>query len=383
MKKILAFNDYYIPAVKCGGPVTSVTNAVNALKDEFEFYIEAANHDFGDTTPFPNIDDKWYKVGNAHVRYHRDGELDFNFRKIEEFIREVNPDIMWFSGLLVPNKIHFAIKIGEKMDIPVIISPRGEASPERMRIKGYKKYPYALLVSILGIYKKKNVYFHATSDDEIEGLKRYFHIDENKIFKVPNIGTVQHERMDIKKNPNQIRIIFISRIHEVKNLLYAIRVVNKLKCQAIFDIYGPIESEDYWKKCKEEINKSPKNVSINYQGKVNPSEVGAIYQKYDCLLFPTINENYGHVIAESLANGCRVLLSKGTTPWDDLHLKAGFVFPLNDMNLFINSLESMAIESEAEYVQAVRNVHEYYFEKTKGDNAVVEHKKMFKTVLSK
>ena len=50
MKRILAYNDYYIPAVKCGGPVTSIQNAVNALRDEFEFYIEATNHDFGDTT---------------------------------------------------------------------------------------------------------------------------------------------------------------------------------------------------------------------------------------------------------------------------------------------------------------------------------------------
>lgn len=32
MKRILAYNDYYIPAVKCGGPVTSIQNAVNALR---------------------------------------------------------------------------------------------------------------------------------------------------------------------------------------------------------------------------------------------------------------------------------------------------------------------------------------------------------------
>lgn len=70
---------------------------------------------------------------------------------METFIREVKPDIMWFSGLLVPNKIHNAIRVGEKLGIPVVISPRGEASPDRMCLKGYKKYPYAAFVSILGI----------------------------------------------------------------------------------------------------------------------------------------------------------------------------------------------------------------------------------------
>ena len=43
---------------------------------------------------------------------------------------------MWFSGLLVPNKIHNAIRVGEKKGIPVLISPRGEASPDRMCLKG-------------------------------------------------------------------------------------------------------------------------------------------------------------------------------------------------------------------------------------------------------
>ena len=124
-KKILIFNDYYIPAAKCGGPVTSIRNAVDALKEDFDFYIEAANHDFGDNTPFVGIDDKWYKVGPAWVRYHKDGELDFNYEEIERFINEVNPDLMWFSGLLVPNKIHNAIRVGEKKGIPVLISPRG------------------------------------------------------------------------------------------------------------------------------------------------------------------------------------------------------------------------------------------------------------------
>ena len=384
MKRILAYNDYYIPAVKCGGPVTSIQNAVNALRDEFEFYIEATNHDFGDTTPFPGIGDDWYKVGFAHVRYHKDGELDFNYKKTEEFIREVNPDIMWFSGLLVPNKIHNAIRVGEKMGIPVVISPRGEASPDRMKLKGYKKYPYAVFVSLLGIYRKKNVFFHATSDDEIVGLRKFFHIKKERIYEVPNIGVVATERKnDKKKKAGELRIVFISRIHEVKNLHFAIQAVNKLKVKAVFDIYGPIESAEYWKICEEEISKAPSNVKINYCGKVNPNEVGEIYQKYECFLFPTLNENYGHVIAEALANGCQVVLSKGTTPWDDLHMKAGFVCDLNRIDLFTDALERIAMESADEYKNALDNVYEYYLKKTSSDNAVLGHVHMFKDIISK
>lgn len=55
MKKILIFNGWYLPSKRCGGPVTSIRNTVEACSDEFQFYIVALDHDFGDTAVFPNI----------------------------------------------------------------------------------------------------------------------------------------------------------------------------------------------------------------------------------------------------------------------------------------------------------------------------------------
>lgn len=382
-KKILIFNDYYIPAAKCGGPVTSIRNAVDALKEDFDFYIEAANHDFGDNTPFVGIDDKWYKVGPAWVRYHKDGELDFNYEEIERFINEVNPDLMWFSGLLVPNKIHNAIRVGEKKGIPVLISPRGEASPDRMCLKGYKKYPYAFLVSVLGIYKKKTVFFHATSDDEIVGLKRFFKINENKIFKVPNIGKIPTVRdNNYVKKQGEVRAMFISRIHEVKNVDYAIKVFSQIKAKGTFDIYGPIESKEYWEKCQCLINENLPNIKIKYCGSVDPNHVSDIYKKYDCFLFPTQNENYGHVIAESLANQCPVILSKGTTPWDNINEKAGFVCQLYNDFEFVSAIERIAKMNNDEFNKFMTSTYNYYVSETNSSESVLGHKNMFNDIIS-
>ena len=86
----------------------------------------------------------------------------------------------------------------------------------------------------------------------------------------------------------------------------------------------------------EEVNKTAfkKQHRENEENSKKGMKVGDVYQKYDCFLFPTLNENYGHVIAEALANGCQVVLSKGTTPWDDLHLKAGYVCQLDEIDSF-------------------------------------------------
>lgn len=383
MKKILAFNDYYIPATDVGGPVTSINNASKALKKEFEFYIEAYNHNFSDNIPFENINtNEWYRVGDANVMYHADGELDFNYKNTEKFIKDVNPDVMWFSGLLMPNKLHNAIKIGEKLNIPVVISPRGEASPDRMAIKGYKKIPYALLITLLGIYKKKNVYFHVTSDDEIVGLRKYFKINPGRITKVANIGVVPVERkMTYEKKSGEIRIMFISRIHKVKNLHIAIQIVNQLKGKVTFDIYGPIESKEYWAQCENLIKSSPDNVKIKYCGKVSPDKVDQVYSNYDCFLFPTVNENYGHVIAEALANGCPVVLSRGTTPWDDLHNIAGYVCSLDCIDEFIDTLNKIIEFDDNRFRELVNNTYRYYCGKTRDDNAIDGHIEMFKKII--
>ncbi len=381
--RILVFNDYYFPATDVGGPITSINNAVNALFDTFDFFIEAYNHNFSDNVPFKGIDtERWYSINHAQIMYHRDGVLDFNYKNMEKFIDEVNPSIMWFSGLLMPNKLHNAIRIGEKKGIAVLISPRGEASPDRMKIKGYKKYPYATLISLIGIYKKKNVYFHTTSEDEIIGLKKYFHINKEQITMVPNIGVLAQQRfIEEKKQKDVIRAMFISRIHEVKNLDYAIEVFSKLKCNGQFDIYGPLESVDYWNKCQQLIQNAPSNITIRYCGKINPIDVANIYQRYDCFLFPTKNENYGHVIAESLANGCPVILSKGTTPWDDIDGKAGFVCNLQNPNEFVLALEKIANMDDDELNEFRKSILDYYTKKTDKNDAVVGHTKMFEKIV--
>ena len=187
--------------------------------------------------------------------------------------------------------------------------------------------------------------------------------------------------MTYEKKTGEIRIMFISRIHEVKNLHIAIQIANQLDGKVIFDIYGPIESKEYWEQCEKLIKGSPDNVKIQYCGKVSPDKVDQVYSNYDCFLFPTVNENYGHVIAESLANGCPVVLSRGTTPWDDLHGVAGYVCSLDDVNEFVSSLNKIMETDDKEFRELVNNTYHYYCEKTQGDNAIEGHIKMFKKVI--
>lgn len=382
MKKILIFNGYYYPSKNCGGPITSIENIVNTCCDEFEFYIVCYNHDFNDMTGFDVSLNTWTTVGKAYVMYVAQGYLDYSKKNMRKLLVELSPDLIWFSGVLTPNNKIVTALIAKEMRIPVLFSPRGELSADRVAIKAYKKIPYLRLISMLGIYK--NCYFHGTSDDEEEGIKKYFNPDNDHLFRAANISIAQQEdAVKIKKERGKLELFFFSRIHEVKNILFGVQCLCKCKNTIHLDVYGPIESETYWKECLEAVKSAPSNITMSYGGILDYTNKSSTIQKHHCFLFPTINENYGHVIAESLANSRPVILSKGTTPWDDLDGKAGVVIDLTNPEGFTNAIDYIAEMDQIEFERLVSTTKEYFIYKTAGDDAVAKHKSMFRSIIER
>ena len=120
---------------------------------------------------------------------------------------------------------------------------------------------------------------------------------------------------------------------------------------------------------------------MNYGGILDYSNKSIVIQQHHCFLFPTLNENYGHVIAESLANSRPVILSKGTTPWDDMDKRAGFVIDLSNAEGFTNALDCIAEMDQDEYSKFVASTKKYFLDKTADDDAVSKHKMMFRSII--
>lgn len=380
-KRILIFNGYYTPAKKYGGPLTSCKNVVKTCSDDFEIYIIARNHDVGSQEVFPNLHKGWKMIDEAMVKYISDGELNYDKTALRALLEEVKPDLIWFAGILVPKIRLKTIELGKEMHIPVLLSPRGEVSADRICIKGWKKKPYLFLTKLLGYYIE--TFYHATSDDEVVGLKKYVGASEDRIFLVPNIGVpLEPMRSDYVKQQGELRVVFIARIHMVKNIKLAVEAVGRMKSKVTFDVYGPLEQPEYWEECMAIAKSAPSNVTVKYCGQLEPTEVGEYFRKYDCFLFPTINENYGHSIAESLANGVPVVLSKDTTPWNSLDGKAGSVCSLDNVSEFTDALEKIAALDQVGYDVLQNNVREYYQEISAKDNAVSGHKHMFNAIIN-
>lgn len=207
---------------------------------------------------------------------------------------------------------------------------------------------FIVIAKFLGLYK--NIVWHASTEQEAQDIKSVFSAIDKEILIALNLPSIVIS--DTLADNNQplndekvSRIIFLSRISPKKNLDYALRTFLKVTKPIIFDIYGPIEDDSYWKECQLIINKMPKNVIVSYCGALVPKDIPKTFASYNLFFFPTHGENYGHVIAESLSVGTPVLLSD-QTPWRDLEADGlGWDIPLNNINAFVKVLEKVALQT--------------------------------------
>ena len=139
----------------------------------------------------------------------------------------------------------------------------------------------------------------------------------------------------------------------------SLTLLKSLKGNVNFEIYGPIEDKKYWKKCKDIINSLPENIKVFYKGIFKKSQNINIFQNNHVFLFPTKGENFGHVIFESLNNGCPVIVSD-QTPWRNLSkLKVGWDIPLSNPEIFIKVLNKLINMNSAEYKEFSKNAAKY------------------------
>jgi glycosyltransferase involved in cell wall biosynthesis len=334
--KILIIMAGFFPGKKYGGPPVSIDNFCSLMK-EHECYIVTKNHEKGDSTPYKDVLPGWNDRQNCKVMYLPD--TSYTKENFEMAINEIRPDFLYLQGLF-QTCIFPCLQLARKYRIPVLLAPRGELCNGALNIRKWKKIPYIEAVKVLGLVKQ--IYWQSTSDEETEAIKKIMKADDSHIHRLDNIPSIpKRDYPGRDKAVGEGRFVFLSRIHPKKNLLFAISLFKKVEGNVEFDIYGPIEDDVYWNQCQEEIKRLLGNVKVEYKGLVGHDQVHEVFSKYDAFLFPTISENYGHVIAESLIIGTPVIVSD-QTPWRNLEqYGAGWDINLNDEEGFVKAINSI------------------------------------------
>ena len=242
--KLLIFTEYFLPAKKGGGPVSSIRNLVELLYNEYEIAIICFNHDMNSSEVLDNIkSDNWNNwEEKANVFYVGNNSLTRN--KINRLIQDFNPNTIYLNSIFVPQFIIYPIWMANKINVKVVVAPRGMLQYGAISNKPLKKYIYFTILKFLNIFK--SVHWHATDIQESSDIKRLF--KNSSISVTNNIPIIPMDKFTFN-DYDKIRLVYLSLITEKKNLYFLLKSLSKIKFKIIeFDIYGPIKDKEYWKK---------------------------------------------------------------------------------------------------------------------------------------
>jgi glycosyltransferase involved in cell wall biosynthesis len=345
---ILILCDWFLPGYLAGGPIQSIATLTQQLGNDIDFKIITSDRDFKSNTPYNNVKvNEWTQFEGRSVFYISPENMNPDF--VLKLIQSTNHDTIYLNSLF--SKL-FAIsplkwKQQGKIDSKIILAPRGMLGDGALAIKAFKKQLFLMYAKTFGLLK--GIVWQSTSAQEtLEIMKR---IGNNSIIEeVSNLPNTSNEICSIEKNSGELKLCFISRVSEKKNLNFAIDVLKLItEAEIVFDVYGPIEDELYWNTCQENTKKLTLNIKFQYKGVLKPTEIGKTISQYHALFLPTQNENYGHIIVEALQHARPVLLSD-QTPWRNLQKEnVGFDIALNDKAKFIEAVEMLVNLNQSEF----------------------------------
>ncbi|TDB77795.1 glycosyltransferase [Micromonospora sp. KC723] len=310
--RVLVTCTYFEPGFRGGGPGRSVAHILDAASPEVAATLVTRDRDLGDPAPYPGLSGRWQARGRTPVFY-------LSLRSPRQWfalwrkLRRTRFDLLYVNSLwatmsLVPV---LAVGCGLLRADRVMVAPRGECSPGALALRSVRKRVF--VVGWRRVLRRLDASFHASTEREAADIRRLFpwatvRVNANQSPLPPEPAP------PAPPVPGPLRLVFVGRVAEMKNLALALAALAAVRRPVTLDVYGPIEDPAYWRRCEALIAALPPGQRVRYRGVLTPSQVPAVLAEHDALVLPTLGENFGHVVAESLSASCPVLCSD-RTPW--------------------------------------------------------------------
>jgi len=381
--EVLVVTEYFVPGIRGGGTVTAVVNAIEQLKSSFTFDVLTSDRDLGASAPYPNVTrGAWCET--AFGKVYRVTPAQRQPVALFNVLRDVPFDLVYLNSFFAPLTFHVLVlrRFGFLRNTPVILAPRGELAASALRVRRLKKWVYEKVTRLRLL---ENVIWQASSDHEARDITDFFERHHGRTVRCVVTGEVPGPPADLPegsrrpKRVGQVRAIFIGRVHRIKNLDAAIRLLGSTAGDIELTVVGPVEDAEYWQECQQLIAVLPSGKTVRWVGVVPRTEVGPMLIEADLMILPTRGENFGHAILEALMAGCPVLTSD-QTPWRGLASRGiGWDVPIDDVEAAQAALSSMmAMGPEAH--EAMRK-RAKAFARTAVPNAARLHEDLFRLAL--
>ncbi len=340
--------DWFLPGYLAGGPIQSIATLTKQLGNDIGFKIITTDRDFKSNQSYHTIKvNEWTEYEGRTVFYISPENMNPDF--VLKLIQSTNHDAIYlnslFSKLFTVSPLKW--KQQGKIHSKIILAPRGMLGDGALVIKAFKKQLFLMYAKVFGLFN--DLVWQSTSAQETSEIKKRIG-KKSRIVEISNLPNTADNSQSIEKHIGLLKLCFISRVSEKKNLNFAIDVLKSFTdSEILFDVFGPIEDELYWNTCQQNAKALAQNVKFNYKGVLKPTEIGKTISQYHALFLPTQNENYGHIIVETMQHARPVLLSD-QTPWRNLQQNnVGFDISLHDKAKFTEAIKHLLNLNQTEF----------------------------------
>jgi glycosyltransferase involved in cell wall biosynthesis len=296
--------------------VRSVSQIVDSAPADLDLVLVTSDRDLGERKPYSGLSGRWVSRGSTPVFYLNTHSLVQWLRLIAK-LRRGRITLMYVNSLWDPYFSLLPILLCALHILPVkdvLVAPRGELSAGALSLKARKKRWLLLLWRPL--LNRLNPIWHASTELEAAEIGAFFQSGRAAVCISSDQTAAPVARADsTRAHKAPPKFVYIGRISRKKNLQAVIDALAVVPMRVSLDIYGPIEDSKYWTMCLQKIAALPSHIDVTYRGELIPSQVVPTFGMYDAFVFPTLGENFGHVIAESLSASCPVICSD-QTPWN-------------------------------------------------------------------
>ncbi|WFE39497.1 glycosyltransferase family 4 protein [Micromonospora sp. WMMD998] len=319
--RVIATAGVFEPGFRGGGPIRSLRFILDTLPGDLDVTLITRDRDLGSPAPYPGLSGRLLRRDGRSAVFYLNPAAPRHWARLIRHVRARPVDLLYvnsvwslFSVLSILAVALRLVRVGA-----VLVAPRGELSPGALAIRTAKKRLFLALWA--PVLRRLGVRWQACSRLEEQQIRAnvpwaqvMVNGNESPIPAQPAPPVVAHD--------GPLRLVFVGRISPMKNLSTALEAVAGTTRPVEFDIFGPPEDARYWSRCQRIIAAMPGHVRVRYLGELAAAEVIPTFSRYDAFLFPTLGENFGHVILESLASGCPVVCSD-RTPFSELILDTG------------------------------------------------------------
>lgn len=297
---------HYIPSIDqtSGGVGSYLKLLASSLGKHVELHV-VSHHSPNELT-----------INNCIIHYIDNGIVNIlkSKRQFLNLLNAIQPDVVHVNACWEP-LCSYTIFWAKSMGFPVVLSPHGMLEPWVLAKNHWKKKVPALL-----LYQKKALRkVDAIISTALSEKNNLLDLGVNSNIEIVPNG-ICIDDVSLKKAWRRTKtILYMGLLRPNKGAGILLEAISLLKTQLEgykIIIAGP-DVEGYMSTLKLYCHKWELDSLVEFTGGIYGDAKWELYKKADVFVLPTLNENFGIVIAEALLCGTPVITCKGA-PWKEL-----------------------------------------------------------------